>query len=83
MSCSENGNEFARGAASAILPSSLERVCEVRKGRKMNFDIRKGEKQRRHLRKLKKRDPLCLSRETLDVSYNYCDAQLLLYFFLF
>ena len=33
----------------------------------MNFDIRKGEKQRRHLRKLKKRDPLCLSRETLDV----------------
>ena len=26
---------------SAILPSSLERVCEVRKGRKMNFDIRK------------------------------------------
>ena len=52
-------------------------------------DIRKGEKQRRHLRKLKKRDPLCLSRETLDVlkvanTYNYCDAQmLLLYFFMF
>ena len=39
MSCSENGNKFARGAASAILPSSLERVCEVRKGRKTNFDI--------------------------------------------
>ena len=34
-------------------------------GRKINFDIRKGEEQRRHLRKLKKRDLLCLSREIL------------------
>ena len=32
-------------------------------GRKMNFDIRKGEEQRRHLRKL----IMCLSREILDV----------------
>ena len=36
-------------------------------GWKMNFDIRKGEKHRRHLGKLKKRHPLCLSRETLNV----------------
>ena len=36
-------------------------------GRKINFDIRKGEEQRRHIPKLKKRDHLCLSRKILDV----------------
>ena len=35
-------------------------------GRKMNVNIRKGEEQRRHLRKLKKRDHLCLIWEILD-----------------
>ena len=53
-------------------------------GRKMDFDIRKGEEQRRNLWKLKKRDNLCLSREILDVliftgsQYIFCDAQMLL-----
>ena len=43
-------------------------ICQViAMGRKMNFDIRKGEEQRRHLRKLKKRDHLCISKEILDV----------------
>ena len=41
-------------------------------GQKMNFDIRKGEEQRRQLRKLKKRDHLCLSREILDLLIFTC-----------
>ena len=34
-------------------------------GRKMNFDIRNGEEQRKHLRKLMKRDHLCLGSNVL------------------
>ena len=41
-------------------------------GTEDEFDIRKGEEQRRHLRNLKKRDHLCLSREILDVLIFTC-----------